>query len=112
MKRNIFLYISSFGIIVTFDGLKYLLAGGPNLINWQSFIHPAWVISAIVILAANAYFWKPALFKLSFIVYFIIVAASLINQYLPFSEILTYNCMLFNLVFASIYFLLPITTND
>ncbi|QQG46020.1 MAG: hypothetical protein HYY55_03580 [Candidatus Niyogibacteria bacterium] len=106
MKRKLILYASIFGIVIAFDGLKYLAVDGPNIINWQSFAHPAWVIFTLALFAYAATSYSQPVFKSAFFVHTAVFAAAFLNQYLPFSETLTYNCMLFNLVFLSMYYLL------
>jgi len=88
-------------VAVIADLLKFLSVGGPNIINWNSFVHPAWVVTAIVLLVISTYLYSLRIWF--FGIYFIVFAVALLNQYLHFSEILTYNCMLFNLVFVSLY---------
>lgn len=94
------------GLMIAFDGAKFILVGGPGIINWNSFIHPAWVITAFATISLISYFLRPWMTYSAFFVYLFIFALSLLNQYLQFTPVLTYNCMLFNLVFTSIYFFL------
>ncbi|MBI1957588.1 MAG: hypothetical protein HYS44_04015 [Candidatus Niyogibacteria bacterium] len=104
MARGFWIYGFAFSAVVALDAAKYLTFGFPALINWESFAHPAWVIGALALFFASLKFDNRAFWKFLFGVYIAVTLAALANHYLPFSETLTYNCMLFNLVFASLYF--------
>lgn len=91
-------------LLVFFDLAKFWFIGGPNIINWHSFVHPAWVFFGFGSLLIANIIQRVFFTKILFWVFFTIFCAALLNQYLNFSEILTYNCMLFNAIFVAIYF--------
>lgn len=91
-------------LLVFFDLAKFYSVGGPNIINWHSFVHPAWVFFGFGSLLAAARIQKDFLARSFFWIFFTVFCAALLNQYLNFSEILTYNCMLFNAIFVALYF--------
>ncbi len=86
--------------------MKFLTVGGATIINWHSFIHPFWVITAAVLYFAGAminakWFWNALLG-----IYSAIFIAAVVNQYVPFTAAITANCTLFNLMFIPLYLFL------
>jgi len=106
MKRKLFIYVFLFLAVVAVDGVLFLTVEGPNIISWRSIIHPAWVIVAVSLLGIGALVWRRWMWQTLFILYFAMFVAALLNQYLSFTEVLTYNCMLFNLIFVTLYYFL------
>ena len=92
-----------FAAVVAVDWVLYRTIGGPNIINWRSFVHPAWVIGALALLGVGVAMWRRRVWQTLFGLYFTVFVVALLNQYLSFTEVLTYNCMLFNLVFVTLY---------
>lgn len=112
LRKKLFTYGLIIGAIVAADFIKFLILGFPTLVNWQSFVHTAWVLTALSLLFAaiwadNALFWR-ALFKL----HAAIAIIALLNHYVPFSSSITYNCMLFNFALASLYFAVGIKKHE
>ncbi len=103
-RLNIFFWFLM--AIVLGDLAKYSLAGGPNIINWQSFIHPFWVFFSLALYFIGIKARSRRLWNLLFLFYSVVFIAALFNQYIPFTPALTYNCMLFNLIFMAPYLLL------
>lgn len=91
-------------LLILFDWIKFLMIGEPNIVNWHSFVHPAWVFFGFGSLLLAWFFRSKVLWRGFFWLFFAVFIAALLNQYLSFSEILTYNCMLFNAIFVAIYF--------
>lgn len=98
-------------LLVFFDLAKFYGVGGPNIINWHSFVHPAWVFFSFGSLLGATLVQEALLTKTLFWIFFSVFCAALLNQYLNFSEILTYNCMLFNAIFVAIYYIREPETN-
>ena len=92
-------------VMVILDLVKFLTIGGSTIVNWHSFIHPFWVIGAIAYLFVAASIDRPKLWRSLFGLYLIIFLASYLNQYAGFTAVLTYNCMLFNAIFAVAHYL-------
>lgn len=92
-------------IMVIFDLVKFLTVGGATIVNWYSTIHPFWVFLAIVLLFMAARRKNSTFSNAMFGLYLVIFLASYINQYIPFTPVLTYNCMLFNAIFAVAHYL-------
>lgn len=104
LRKKILSYGLAIGAIVAADFIKFLIFGFPTLVNWQSFAHPAWVLTTLGLLFAaiwadNVRFWRTL-----FWLHAAIAIISLFNHYVPFSSNITYNCMLFNFALASLYF--------
>lgn len=91
--------------MVVFDLGRFLLGGGPNIVNWHSFIHPSWVVLALVLLTVAAVVDRRLLWRALFGIYFLTFFISYLNQYFGVTDILTYNCMLFNAIFATAFYL-------
>lgn len=104
LHKKLLTYGLIIAAIVGLDLVKFLAFDFPTLVNWRSFAHPAWVLTALVLLLASAKLDSRRLWQALFWVYALVAVAALLNHYLPFSETLTYNCMLFNFAFASLYF--------
>lgn len=104
LKSRQIVFGGMLALLIVFDFIKYQLAGFPAIINWQSFWHPGWVIVALILFWTTILLNKKWLWRFSFLVYFLVFLAALLNQYIYFWEVLTYNCMLFNLVFTAVYF--------
>ena len=102
VHKKLFWFATVFVTLIVLDGAKFLIAGKPTVVNWESFVHPAWVILAVIVLLASA-FYKP-LQRLAFWAYLLVFAASYLNIYLAFTEVLTYFCMIFNLVLTTVFF--------
>jgi len=111
-QKRLIIFASLFSLAVVVDGIKFLSVGGPNIIDWPSIVHPAWVIIAITLLFVGIFFDRLVVWQTLFGIYFLVMIASLLNQYIPFTTILTYNCMLFNLTFATLYFFLSTPRSD
>lgn len=110
MKRvRIFAILAFF--LVFFDLVKFYIVGGPNIINWNSLVHPLWVFVGFGSLLAATFIQKAFLTKTFFWIFFSVFCVALLNQYLNFSEILTYNCMLFNALLVAIYFIVKPETD-
>lgn len=101
-NKQLFLFASVFAMAILADAIKFLALGKPTVVNWETFVHPAWVITAGIILFLAAYF--PRIGRVAFWVYFAVFLASYLNIYLSFTETLTYFCMIFNLVIVSVFF--------
>lgn len=106
LKKRLIVFVALFVAAIIFDWLKFLFSGKSNLINWHSFAHPAWVIGAAVFLIAGIVLWRERVWQILFWLHFFVFFAAFANQFFLFSETLTYNCMLFNLVFVALYFVL------
>lgn len=91
--------------MVILDLAKFWAIGGATIVNWYSTIHPLWVFIAIVLLFIGARRDRRTLSNALFGLYLVIFFASYINQYIPFTSVLTYNCMLFNAIFAVAHYL-------
>jgi hypothetical protein len=105
-KKRLTTFATILSLLVVFDAVKALTLGGPAILNWHSFVHPFWVIVAAALYFAGVkinakWFWNVLL-----TVYSVTFIAALANQYAPFTDILTYNCMLFNLIFVPLYLFL------
>lgn len=105
-RNKLLAFFGLFSLAVVGDWLKFEILGGPNIINWHSLVHPAWVFSALFFLAVGIAAEKRIIWQSLFGLYLAIFLAALLNQYYFFTALLTYNCMLFNLVFVAIYFFL------
>ena len=103
-RKNLLLFGGVIGAIIAADFAKYSFLGFPALVNWESFAHPAWVIGTLILFFIGLKLARPAFWKLLLGAHTIVAAAALANHYFPFSETLTYNCMLFNFAFVSLYF--------
>lgn len=106
MRRKLKILALLFLVVVAFDGLKYLLVGEPAIINWRSFVHPVWVIVTLALFWLVVFSQSARILTLVFFIYLSVFIAAFLNQYFSFAAFLTYNCMLFNLVFAAFYYLL------
>jgi hypothetical protein len=93
-------------LLVVFDAAKFLIVGGATIINWRSFIHPFWVILAAGLYFVGARVNKKWFWNALLALYSTIFILALVNQYVPFTEVLSYNCMLFNLMFVPLYLFL------
>jgi hypothetical protein len=91
--------------MVALDLMKFLTVGGVTIVNWHSFIHPFWVALAVILLFIGAKRNEHGLSSALFWLYAIIFFASYVNQYFIFTSVLTYNCMLFNAIFAVAHYL-------
>ena len=91
-----------FAAFVVLDGIKFLIAGKPTIVDWETFVHPAWVIVAGITLLVAAFY--PSAQRAAFWVYLLVFIASYVNVYLAFTEVLTYFCMIFNLVLTAVFF--------
>lgn len=100
--NRLLLFALLFAGAITLDLIKFLIAGKPTVVNWESFIHPFWVVTAGVVLLLSVYL--PLVRKIAFWVYLTIFVVAYLNIYLSFSESLTYFCMIFNLVLTSVFF--------
>lgn len=105
-KKRLKIFVTILALLVVLDAIKFLTIGGATIINWHSFIHPFWVIVAALLYFAGdvikaKWFWNVLLG-----IYSIVFIAALVNQYIPFTDSITYNCMLFNLVFVPLYLFL------
>jgi len=103
---RLFLFGSLFLAVIVFDFIKVLVVGKPTIVNWDAswptIVHPLWVLTAITVIFVSALF--PRVQQVAFFVYLIIFLASLLNVYLSFTEVLSYWCMIFNLVLVSVFF--------
>lgn len=106
MAKNIKLkiYAVLFSVFVVFDAGVFLASEEVNIINWRSFVHSGWVILAAAIMLATAFLKHKFLKYFGLVIYLIIFILSLINQFIPFNDVLNYYCMLFNLGLFSIYY--------
>lgn len=105
MKNRPFIIAEVVLVMVILDLAKFWFMGGATIVNWYSAIHPFWVFLAIVLLFAASGKKRRSLSNALFGLYLIVFLASYINQYMDFTPVLTYNCMLFNAVFAVAHFL-------
>ena len=101
-KNRLLIFASIFALAIIIDAIKFLIDGKPTVVNWETFVHPAWVITASIVLFLSVFF--PLVKRAAFWVYFAIFLASYLNIYLSFTETLTYFCMIFNLVLTSVFF--------
>jgi len=103
---RLFVFAGLFFATIVFDFLKFLTLGKPTIVNWDptwpTIVHPLWVLTAISFMVASVFF--PRVQKIAFVLYLIIFLASLANVYLSFTTILSYWCMIFNLVLVSVFF--------
>jgi hypothetical protein len=108
-KKRLKIFIAILLLLVVVDAAKFLIFGGTTLINWHSFVHPAWVITAIALyfigIVINAkWFWNVLL-----ALYSVVVLLAIMNQYVPFTGVITANCVVFNLFFIPLYLFLGST---
>lgn len=107
INKRLLLFVGLFSATIAFDLVKYLVAGKPTLVNWDpvwpTLVHPIWVLTAVAFMFASVFY--PKVQKTAFFIYLIIFLASLANVYLAFTTILSYWCMIFNLVLVAIFFL-------
>lgn len=108
VHRNLFFFAALFSAAVALDGVKFLAIGKPTVIDWESFVHPLWVVIAAVVLLSASF--SRLVQRIAFWVYLTIFAASYINVYIAFTEVLTYFCMLFNLVLTALFFFVTRTS--
>lgn len=101
-QTRLFIFGILFAAALAFDFLKYQFIGGDTIANWWEWAHTVWVVFAPVSIFLAVFI--PSLRNVFLILYTAVFAAALFNIYYPFSDILTYNCMLFNLVLATAYF--------
>lgn len=103
---RLFLFGSLFLAVIVFDFIKVVVIGKPTIVNWDTgwpaVVHPLWVLTAITVIFVSALF--PRVQKVAFFAYLTIFLASLLNVYLSFTEVLSYWCMIFNLVLVSVFF--------
>jgi len=99
-NKKLLFFTLIFALAVFVDLLKFFLNGKPTVVNWESFIHPFWVITAIVTLTFSSFFTKAH--KVTFWLYFGVFAFAYVNIYFQFTEKITYFCMIFNLVLVSV----------
>ncbi len=104
MKKRLEIFGKLFFLVAAFDLLKSIVLGGATIVNWHSFVHAGWVTVAILMIFAAAKFEARFFRRLLFVMYFLVFLTALLNQYLFFSDILNYNCMLFNLVLTAVFF--------
>ena len=105
-KKRLRIFAAILSLLVVFDAFKFFAIGGATIINWHSFVHPFWAILAAVLYFAGAmlnrrWFWNTLL-----ALYSIVFVTAVINQYVPFTTVITANCALFNLVFIPLYLFL------
>jgi hypothetical protein len=105
-KKRLKIFVAVLSLLVVFDAAKFLTVGGATIINWHSFVHPFWVILAAILYFAGTvinakWFWNTLL-----ALYAAVFIAALINQYIPFTDVITANCTLFNLIFIPLYLFL------
>lgn len=105
-KQRLKIFVAILSLLVIFDAVKFLTVGGATIINWHSFVHPFWVILAAALYFTGTiidakWFWNALL-----ALYSIVFIAALVNQYIPFTAVVTANCTLFNLIFIPLYLFL------
>ena len=105
-QRRLWIVAVLFSLAVATDGLKFVFFGEPNVINWHSLAHPVWVLTTLILLLIGTAINRRRIWQLLFLIYFAVFVAALLNQYFAFSGILSGGCMLFNLSFVMLYFLL------
>lgn len=105
-KKNPIIIAEVVLVMVILDLVKFLTVGGVTIVNWHSSIHPSWVVLAIILLFIGAKRNDHGLSSALFWLYAIIFFASYVNQYFAFTSVLTYNCMLFNAIFAVAHYLM------
>lgn len=105
-KTRLIIFCGAFASVVFADWVRFTFLDGVEIVNWTSFAHPAWVIGTLTLLfigifwtGGNRHWWT-----LLFWLHLLVVVAALANQYLAFWDLLTYNCILFNLIFTALYF--------
>jgi len=103
---RLFIFAGLFLAVIIFDLLKFLAAGKPTIVNWDitwpTIVHPIWVSLAICSMFAAAFF--PRAQNVVLVIYLLIFIASLANVYLAFTTVLSYWCMIFNLVLVSVFY--------
>lgn len=105
-KKRLRIFTTVLFLLLVFDAIKFLTYGGVTIINWNSFIHPFWVITAAVLYFIGSLVNEKWVWNVLLVVYSVVFITALVNQYVPFTDILTYNCMLFNLFFIPLYLFL------
>ena len=105
-KKRLHIFATILSLLVVFDAIKFFTVGGATIVNWHSFVHPFWVILAAVLYVVGAminakWFWNSLL-----ALYSMIFIAAVVNQYIPFTNAITANCTLFNLIFIPLYLFL------
>lgn len=91
-----------FTVVLAFDFAKYYFLGGSTIANWWEWGHTLWVLGAGISFILSVFI--PTLRTVFLILYTSVFAITLGDVYYSFSELLTYNCMLFNLSLATAYF--------
>jgi hypothetical protein len=115
-NQKLFLFASLFLVTILLDLLKYVTFGKPTIVNWDpiwpSIVHPLWVLTAVALMYGSVFFKRVQ--TVAFCIYLVIFVASLANVYLNFTTILSYWCMIFNLVLVSVFFFAerPVTSHE
>ena len=105
-KKRLKIFVTVLSLVVVFDAVKFLTVGGATIINWHSFIHPLWVILAVVLYFAGTIIHAKWFWNMLLALYSVIFIVALVNQYVPFTDVITANCTLFNLIFIPLYLFL------
>lgn len=105
-KKRLKIFVTVLSLVVLFDAVKFLTIGGATIINWHSFVHPFWVLLAATLYFSGALINKKWFWNALLAVYSIVFLAAIVNQYVPFTDVITANCTLFNLIFVPLYLFL------
>ncbi len=105
-KKRLKIFVTILSLVVVFDAIKFLTVGGATIINWHSFIHPFWVIAAAALYFTGAVINKKWFWNTLLAIYIVVFMIALVNQYVSFTDVVTANCTLFNLIFIPLYLFL------
>jgi hypothetical protein len=102
-KRLLFLGLL-FLLAAFLDAAFFYFLGEIKIINWRSLTHAGWFSSALILFWVSVWIYSRKFWLFLFWLHSAVVVLSFANQYFNFSEFLNYNCLLFNLIFATAYF--------
>lgn len=111
-RKKLLTYGFGISAIVAADFMKFLFFDFPALVNWRSFAHPAWVLATLGLFFAAIWADQLRVWQMLFKIHAIVAIIALVNHYLPLSSTITYNCLLFNFAFASLYFAIGNLKNE
>lgn len=103
-KKLALFYGIVFTFVVVFDLAAFLMTEKVVIVNWAIPVHYIWVLSALGLFWLVLILQKRSLSRLLFGIYFLIFALAWVNQYFPFTPVLTSYCMLLNALLASMHF--------
>lgn len=97
------IYALAFAAVAMIDAAGFLLRGREDIIDWPS-IHGIWVGLSVVSMLLFAFAQKAWIALAAGAVHFAVFALSFLNQFVPFSAVFSYNCMLFNFALFTAYY--------